>query len=51
MQSRAKNSHHRSKAAKARRNAVLLCIGVLLLMALVAGFIWLISSPDLLHRQ
>lgn len=30
---------------------VLLCLGVIVLLALVAGFIWLVSSPQLLRRE
>lgn len=51
MASRTRRSGHRSTVSTNRRNAVLLCLGVILLLALVAGFMWLISSPQLLQRE
>jgi hypothetical protein len=51
MESRAKRSRSRSQANKALRNAILITLGLILLLVLVAGFIWMISNPLLVPSE
>ncbi|MGC3960079.1 MAG: hypothetical protein QM813_19750 [Verrucomicrobiota bacterium] len=51
MESRVRRSGNHSQTKNDRIKVVLLCLGIILVLALVAGFMWLISSPESLRRE
>jgi flagellar basal body-associated protein FliL len=51
MESRVRRSRSRSQSSKSLRNAILLTLGLILLLAVVAGFIWMISNPQLIPSE
>jgi hypothetical protein len=51
MEARGKTSRHRTEAARARRKAGLLILGVFLLLVVIAAFFWMISSPIFLKSN
>jgi hypothetical protein len=51
MESRAKRSRSRSQSNKTLRNAILVSLGIILLLAIVTGFICLISNPQLIPTE